>query len=166
MRGTTLPVQPVGLLSFEQGWLFGIRQLVEFVRAAMRNILSYVSIFALASVLTGCSIPDRNMAKMKTANTLQLYKKILSQVSFDEISSCNRISDFVKLAVDRRWIGYPYDNSSPLDGFDNHFVYHLSIEGDSCIVHVYSIGPNGVDENGDGDDLGISVTIRNVARQK
>jgi general secretion pathway protein G len=52
------------------------------------------------------------------------------------------------------WNG-PYINRDqpPMDGWNHHFIYNYPPVLGEKDFDLYSLGPNGVDENGDGDDI-------------
>jgi hypothetical protein len=49
--------------------------------------------------------------------------------------------------------GVPIQQGAPVDAWGNRYIYHLLEAGDRAPYEIYSMGKNGTDESGDGDDV-------------
>lgn len=89
--------------------------------------------------------------KDKTARDLEEYSTLLKRFHADHqrfprdeegLSAALAIS--LRSQAKRGW--------RPLDPWGRHYMYHAR---DNRPPEVYSVGPNGIDEHGDGDDISM-----------
>lgn len=126
-----------------------------------RNISSALLALTFApSLFLGCR-SDTNWAADTTNYRLTVLAQNLALLSRlgEDISAFNSVDDLVGSLLKRNWILHDEADSFRKDYWRNPFVLRINSDRGTKKVRIISGGPNGLIEEGDGDDLYVEVTI-------
>lgn len=122
-------------------------------------------LFAALAVVTACiallawlSVPRGGTAdaKGRTIARLEVLSSALAEFKKRNLRYPLESEGVIVLAGDGSGIleANPPARAYVLDGWDRPFVYRVTTEG---LPVLYSIGLNGIDERGEGDDMGAAA---------
>jgi hypothetical protein len=81
----------------------------------------------------------------------------------NDLQSYGDFKSFLSSSVQKKFISTTDYNDSiyEIDGWGHPFVWDVKVLEDGLRIRISSVGPDGVDQAGEGDDIFVEVTVKN-----